>query len=98
MRRITMSEGEWRLLVDLVDGFRRSDYDPDDLELATHELVRVGLLERTERGVEVSELGRRVRADAPAFSRGAPRVWVGEDKPTKRPVGSESVNDLGPSA
>lgn len=76
-RRLTLSEGEWRLLVDLVDGFRRSDYDPDDLELATHQLIHLGLVERTPRGIEVSELGRRVRADAPAFGHGGPRVWSG---------------------
>lgn len=76
-RRVTMSEGEWRLLVDLVDGFRRSDYDSDDLELATHQLIQLGLVERTPRGIEVSELGHRVRADTPAFGHGGPRVWSG---------------------
>lgn len=77
MRRLKVSESEWRLLVDLVDGFRRSDYDPDDLQLTTHRLVQLGLIERTQRGIEVSELGHRVRTDAPAFSHGGPRVWTG---------------------
>ena len=69
MRRITMSEEGWRLLVDLVDGFRGDEYDPEDLELGIRELMRLGLLKRTPGGPEVSKLGHQVRADGPSGSR-----------------------------
>ena len=85
-------------MVDLVDGFRSSDYDPDDLELATHELVQLRLLDRTSRGLEISRLGHQVRIDVPAFGHGGPRIWSGPDELPDAIDEPEAGSDPGPPA
>jgi hypothetical protein len=76
LRRVTIFEDEWRLLVELVDGVQSAEYDLAGLGLATEGLLHVGLVEATTRGLRPTGLGRQIRADAPAYVAGGPRVWV----------------------
>lgn len=84
--------------IDLVEWFRSSDYDPDDLELATHEFVQRRLSERTSRGLEISRLGHQVRIDVPAFDHGGPRIWSGPDELPDAIDEPEAESDPGPAA
>lgn len=79
IRRLTIFEDEWRLLVDLVCGFNLADYDPDELQLATAGLLRMRLLEEVPNGLRVTALGHRVKIDSPPYVYGVPRVWFGPD-------------------
>lgn len=78
IRRLAIIEEEWRLLVDLVAGFDHRRYESAELRRAMAGLERAGLVQEVRNGFRVTELGRRVRADAPAFGHGAPRVWIGQ--------------------
>ena len=73
MRPLRIFEDEWRLLVDLVEGFRVEQYDVEDLALEG--LLRMRLVHETPQAFVVTELGRRVRAAEPPYIPGAPRVW-----------------------
>jgi hypothetical protein len=43
-------ENEWRLLVDLVAGFKLAHYDPLELDAAMQGLIRNGLVEEVRNG------------------------------------------------
>jgi len=86
IRRLELFEDEWRLLVDLIAGFKLSHYHPVRLAEAMRGLLRNGLVEEVPNGTRVTSFGYRVRADQPGYVSGGPRVWYGvmeSDEPTQ---------------
>lgn len=80
MQPITMCENEWRLLVDLVDGFHVEQYDTEALAIGIQGLQRMRLVEENPNGFRVTALGQRVRAAEPPYTFQAPRVWFDRDE------------------
>ncbi|AMV19621.1 hypothetical protein VT03_17125 [Planctomyces sp. SH-PL14] len=61
-------------------------------------LERAGLIEEVPNGYRVTELGRRVRAEMPAFGHGGPRVWTGLAELPALPAELIAENDRSPPA
>lgn len=74
-----MVEEEWRLLVDLIAGFKLAAYHPVTLDMAMQGLIQKGLVEEVRNGTWVTSLGYRVRGDAPPFVPGGERIWADRD-------------------
>lgn len=98
IRRLTILEEEWRLLVDLIAGFNLAHYHPVKFDQALEGLLRIGLVEEVRHGTRVTSLGYRVRAAAPLYALGEPRIWYGVDEPDAAGDRPGSESGSGPPA
>lgn len=80
MRRISIFEDEWLMLVDLVDGVIPHGSGQEELDFATNGLLETRLAQRTADGIRVTALGRLVRVAEPPWLPGAGRVWFGSEE------------------
>ena len=80
MRRLTIFEDEWLMLVDLVDGLVPHCTGQEDLDFATEGLLETRLATRTVEGIQATDLGHRFRVAEPAWCPGAGRVWYVPDE------------------